>query len=59
MKFDRYKLHRIGQAVIRRESPSEDLLTLWGNENNKISLLFRFLAKMKHYKAMTELKPFG
>lgn len=59
MKFDCPTLFRISKAPMRNHSPTDELLTLWGEQNHTILELFTILNEMQHYQAMTILKPFG
>jgi interleukin-1 receptor-associated kinase 1 len=59
MKFDFLTLQRLGQALYREKSPTDELLTLWGTHNHTILELFVLLSKMHHYQAMMILKPLG
>ncbi len=59
MEFDCFTLHKISKAIYRRDSPSDELLDMWGNQNHTITELFILLGKMKHYQAMKILTPFG
>lgn len=44
---------------MRNHSSTDELLTLWGQQNHTILELFTILYEMRHYQAMTILKPFG
>lgn len=44
---------------MKEKSPTYALLLDWGNQNHKIKELFILLCKMKHYRAMSILKPYG
>lgn len=59
MKFACGTLFRISKAPMRNHSPTDELLTLWGEQNHTILELFTILYEMQHYQAMTILKPFG
>ncbi|VVC27834.1 Protein kinase, ATP binding site,Protein kinase domain,Serine/threonine-protein kinase, active site,Death [Cinara cedri] len=58
MKFDCATLSKIDKAPMRSHSFTDELLTLWGQQNHTILELFIILYKMRHYQAMTILKPF-
>lgn len=53
MKFDVLTL----QYIRKKQSPTDELLSLWGIQNHTVLELFVFLSKMQHYQAMTILKP--
>lgn len=59
MKFDNATIYKISKAPMRNHSPTDELLTLWGEQNHTIIELFYILYKMQHYQAMTILKQFG
>lgn len=59
MKFDCATLFRISKAPMRNHSPTDELLTLWGEQNHTVLELFTILYEMRHYHAMTILKSFG
>lgn len=59
MKFDCATLFKISKAPMRNHSPTDELLTLWGEQNHTILELFTILYGMQHYQAMNVLKPFG
>lgn len=59
MKFDCATLFRISQAPMRNFSSTDELLSLWGEQNHTVLDLFTILYEMRHYQAMTILKPFG
>lgn len=59
MKFDCATLFRISKAPMRNHSPTDELLTLWGEQNHTILELFTILYGMRHYQAMNVIKPFG
>lgn len=59
MKFGVNDLDRIGKAFLRKESPTEDLLKKWGNQNHTVFELFVIMNKMKQYQAMKILQPYG
>uniref|UniRef100_T1HNR1 non-specific serine/threonine protein kinase n=3 Tax=Rhodnius TaxID=13248 RepID=T1HNR1_RHOPR len=57
MKFDVASLQQVGAARFRGQSPSDELLSLWGTQNHTVLQLFVLLSKMHHYQAMMVLKP--
>jgi len=59
MKIDCATLFKISKAPMRNHSCTDELLTLWGEQNHTILELFTILYKMQHYRAMIILKPFG
>ncbi|XP_050440658.1 serine/threonine-protein kinase pelle-like isoform X2 [Adelges cooleyi] len=58
MNFDCATLFKIGKAFMRNHSPTDELLNLWGEQNHTVLELFIILSKMRHYQAMSILKPF-
>ncbi|RZF45921.1 hypothetical protein LSTR_LSTR008298 [Laodelphax striatellus] len=56
MTYDVATLNRIGQAVKRDQSPTNELLTLWQTQNHTVLELFVLLSLMKHYQAMIVIK---
>ncbi|KAI1300150.1 Serine/threonine-protein kinase pelle [Halotydeus destructor] len=52
------QLTLISHALFRGASPTNDLLVKWEQSNPKVSSLFKFLAAMKHIRALLILKPF-
>jgi interleukin-1 receptor-associated kinase 1 len=59
MKFDTMTIQDLRREVLRGNSPSDELLTLWGHQNHTVLELFVLLSEMQHYQAMLVLKPFG
>jgi len=59
MKIDCATLFKISKAPMRNHSSTDELLTLWGEQNHTILELFTILYEMQHYRAMIILKPFG
>ena len=55
MKFDVLTL----QYIHKKQSPTDELLNLWGIQNHTVLELFVLLSRMQHYQAMTVLKPLG
>lgn len=58
MRLNDTQLTLISHALFRGASPTNDLLTRWEASNPKVSHLFKYLALMKHQRAMRILKPF-
>ncbi|KAG8298061.1 Interleukin-1 receptor-associated kinase 1 [Homalodisca vitripennis] len=44
------------QYIRRKDSPTDELLTSWGNQNHSVDDLFVLLSKMQHYRAMSLFK---
>lgn len=44
--------------MYRGNSPTEELLTMWGQQNHTVEELFILLHQMKHYQAMSVIKDF-
>uniref|UniRef100_A0A1B6M5Z0 non-specific serine/threonine protein kinase n=1 Tax=Graphocephala atropunctata TaxID=36148 RepID=A0A1B6M5Z0_9HEMI len=44
------------QYIRRKDSPTDELLTSWGNQNHSVDDLFVLLSKMQHYRAMSLLR---
>lgn len=59
MKFDTMTIQDLRREILRGNSPSDELLTLWGHQNHTVLELFVLLSEMQHYQAMLVLKPFG
>jgi len=59
MKFDMMTIQDLRREILRGNSPSDELLTLWGHQNHTVLELFVLLSEMQHYQAMLVLKPFG
>jgi hypothetical protein len=59
MKFDMMTIQDLRREILRGNSPSDELLTLWGQQNHTVLELFVLLSEMQHYQAMLVLKPFG
>ncbi|XP_044261243.1 serine/threonine-protein kinase pelle [Tribolium madens] len=57
MQFDSETVQRVGREFLRSMSPSDKLLDLWSHHNHTVLELFILLYRMKHYQAMTILKP--
>lgn len=58
MGFDQMTLAHIENEILRGQSPTDLLLTIWGSRNHTVLELFTLLHKMQHYQAMTPLKKF-
>ncbi|CAI6360567.1 unnamed protein product [Macrosiphum euphorbiae] len=58
MKIDLATIFKLSKAPMRNHSSTDELLTLWGEQNHTILELFSILNKMQHYQAMIILKPF-
>lgn len=59
MQFDHAILFKISKAPMRNNSYTDELLTLWGEQNHTVLELFKMLYEMQHYRAMIILKQFG
>lgn len=59
MHFDVDELERIKLCRLSQESPTKQLLSLWGQRNHTVSALFYLLYEMQLYRAMLVLKPYG
>jgi len=59
MKIDLATIFKLSKAPMRNHSSTDELLTLWGEQNHTILELFNILNTMQHYQAMIILKPFG
>ncbi|EFA05720.1 serine/threonine-protein kinase pelle [Tribolium castaneum] len=57
MQFDSETVQKISREFFRGISPTEKLLDLWSHHNHTVFELFILLYRMKHYQAMTILKP--
>lgn len=58
MKFNCYDLFQMENAILRRGSPTDELLSRWGSQNHTVIELFKHLYEMKHYRALLVLKPY-
>lgn len=56
MKYDVLTMQELRREIFRCNSPTEELLTMWGNQNHTVLELFILLSRMKHYRAMSEIK---
>lgn len=55
MQYDVDTLNEFG----RRQSPTDALLTDWGQKNHTIDELFILLSRMHHYRALEILLPYS
>ncbi|KAL1465248.1 hypothetical protein WDU94_004832 [Cyamophila willieti] len=58
LDFKIYEISQIENAIFRRGSPTDELLSKITSKNFKISKLFKHLYEMKHFQAMLVLKPY-
>uniref|UniRef100_A0A6G1SDJ6 non-specific serine/threonine protein kinase n=1 Tax=Aceria tosichella TaxID=561515 RepID=A0A6G1SDJ6_9ACAR len=58
MHLDATQLKLIGQALLRNESPTEELLHKLDSANIRISELVYYMAQMGHIRALEILKPY-
>lgn len=58
MQLNDTQLTLISHALYRGASPTNDLLTRWEASNPKVKQLYKYLAAMRHQRAMLILKPF-
>lgn len=58
MKYDMITIESIRKEIYRGNSPTGELLTIWGHQNHTVLELFVLLYHMKHYQAMTVIKKF-
>lgn len=58
MNMDHIAVSLMEQAVLRKGSPTDELLHKWGEKNGTINQLFVYLYKMKHMQAMVIIKDF-
>ncbi|XP_039286858.1 interleukin-1 receptor-associated kinase 1 isoform X2 [Nilaparvata lugens] len=56
MKYDVPTLNKFAQAVLRNQSPTNELLTAWQTQNHTVLELFVLLSSMRHYQAMKAIK---
>jgi hypothetical protein len=47
------------QAPMRRTSPTEELLRIWGTKGYSVLQLYKVLAKVKHVRAMKIIRHLG
>lgn len=52
MHMDQISMSLMEQAILRKESPTDELLHKWGEKNGTVNQLFVFLYKMRHMQAM-------
>lgn len=58
MKYDMITIEGIKKEIYRGNSPTSELMTIWGHQNHTVLELFVLLYRMKHYQAMTVIKKF-
>lgn len=58
MNMDHIAVSLMEQAVLRKGSPTDELLHKWGEKNGTINQLFVYLYKMKHMQAMLIIKDY-
>ncbi|KAK9753170.1 Death domain [Popillia japonica] len=58
MKYDITTIYLLRQEILRGKSPTDELLTLWGQQNHTVFELFILLNRMKHYQGMMIIKQF-
>ncbi|KAF5293041.1 hypothetical protein FQR65_LT11033 [Abscondita terminalis] len=56
MKYDYLTIQGLRKEIYRGNSPTEELLTLWGHQNHTVLELFILLSRMRHYQAMSVIK---
>lgn len=57
LKYNNYDLFQMENAILRRGSPTDEMLARAGAANLTVLELFNYLRCMKHYRAMLVLKP--
>nr|CAD7461533.1 unnamed protein product [Timema tahoe] len=58
MNLDMLTIMELRREMLRGNSPTDELLTLWGHQNHTVEELFVLLSQMQHYQAMIVLKTF-
>lgn len=58
MNFDEITVDGLKKEIYRGNSPSNELLTMWGHQNHTVLELFVLLNRMGVYQGMTLLKDF-
>lgn len=58
MHMDHTDISLMEQAILRKESPTDELLHKWGEKNGTVNQLFVYLYKMRHMQAMLIIKDF-
>lgn len=53
-----FNFQELRNEFSRGNSPTEELLTMWGHHNHSVLELFVLLSRMHHYQAMTIIKQF-
>ncbi|CAG2066198.1 unnamed protein product, partial [Timema podura] len=56
--MDMLTIMELRREMLRGNSPTDELLTLWGHQNHTVEELFVLLSQMQHYQAMIVLKTF-
>jgi hypothetical protein len=59
MGYSSSELGEFGRSVYRGASPTEALLTSWGNQNHTLLELFTLCARLYHARAMKVLAKYG
>jgi len=59
MNFNSSELSEFGRAFYRNSSPTDALLTSWGNQNHTLLELFILFAKLDNFRAMRVISRFG
>lgn len=58
MHMDQISISLMEQAILRKESPTDELLHKWGEKNGTVNQLFVYLYKMRHMQAMLIIEDF-
>ncbi|KAL1465247.1 hypothetical protein WDU94_004831 [Cyamophila willieti] len=58
LNFKMHELFQMENAILRRGSPTDELLSKMVSKNHTVSELFKHLYDMKHFQAMLVLKPY-
>ncbi|GJQ78103.1 pll [Trypoxylus dichotomus] len=58
MKYDINTIYLLRQEFVKGRSPTDELLSLWGQQNHTVLELFILLKRMKHYQGMMIIKKF-
>lgn len=58
LKYNNYDLFQMENAILRRGSPTDEMLARSGAANLTVLELLNYLRCMKHYRAMLVLKPY-
>jgi len=59
MGYSNSELGEFSRAVYRGASPTDALLTSWGNQNHTVLELFTLLGKLSHYRGMKVIAKYG